>query len=89
MNPAIRYEITKSSFDYLGKHYSGDVVCSDTDSKTYWFVFDQVEVKPFGGSIEFRIVNGQLEAVKEFPAYQLFMLCIKRAIDKYRKEQGN
>lgn len=89
MNTLISYEKAKCTFEYLGKHYFGDVVCSISDFKTYWFVFDRVEVKPFGGSVEFRIVNGHLECVKEFPAHRLFILCIKKAIDRHRKEQGN
>jgi hypothetical protein len=89
MDVKIQYEKIKTSFDYLGKQYSGEIVCSNIESKTYWFVFDQADVKPFGGSIEFKIINGELEAVEDFPEYPLFIASIKMSIDKYRKELCN
>lgn len=89
MNVKVQYEKVKVGFDYLGKHYSGEIVCSNLDTKTYWFVFDQIDVKPFGGSIEFRLVNGRLESVEDFADHQLFLLCITTAIDKHRKELCN
>lgn len=89
MNIKVAYEKRKVSFDYLGKQYSGDIVCSEQESKTYWFIFDQIDVKPFGGSIQFKIVNGHLEPVQEFSEHKLFTLCIKTAIDKYRQELCN
>lgn len=89
MNGKIQYEKAKVSIEYLGKQYLGEIVCSDHESKTYWFVFDQIDVKPFGGSVEFRIVNGALEAAEEYKGYALFVHCIKAAIEKHRKELCN
>jgi hypothetical protein len=89
MNVKVQYEKSKASFEYSGKHYSGEVICSDAGSKVYWFVFDQIDVKPFGGSLEFTMKDGQLETVKKFEAYEEFILCIKTAIDKHRKELCN
>jgi hypothetical protein len=89
MNVIMQYERTKASFVYLGKRYSGEVVCNETDIKTYWFIFDQLNVKPFGGSIEFKMVHGYLEPVKDFGAFPLFILCIKKAIDEHRKQLCN
>jgi hypothetical protein len=89
MKAKVQYEKIKTSFDYLGKQYFGEVICSDIASKTYWFVFDQADVKPFGSSVEFGLVNGQLEPAQDFPGYKLFILCIKTVIDKHRKELCN
>jgi hypothetical protein len=89
MNGHVAYEKTKACFEYSGKQYSGDIVCSNTEEKSYWFVFDQIDVKPFGGSIEFKMVNGELAPVKDFSSYHVFINCIKTAIDKHRKELCN
>jgi hypothetical protein len=89
MNVKIQYEKVKVSFVYLGKQYFGEIVCSNIESQTYWFVFDDVDVKPFGGSVEFVITDGELKTVKDFTAYPLFILSIKNTIDKYRKELCN
>ena len=89
MNHKVQYEKKKVTFHYLGKHYSGDIVCSHIDAGTYWFVFDQIDVKPFGGSVEFTIENGHLKPILEYPDYELFLLCIKRTIDTHRKELCN
>jgi hypothetical protein len=89
MNVKVQYEKVKVSFDYLGKNYSGEIVCSNLNTTTYWFVFDQIDVKPFGGSIEFKLVKGQLESVEDFSDYELFILCITTAMDKHRKELCN
>lgn len=89
MNGKIQYEKAKVSIEYLGKQYLGEIVCSNNESKTYWFVFDQIDVKPFGGSVEFRFVNGVLEATEAHEGYALFVLCIRAAIEKHRKELCN
>ncbi len=89
MKVKVEYEKTKACFEYAGKQYSGDIICRDAEAKIYWFVFDQIDVKPFGGSLAFKMVNGELEAVRDFPSDELFILCIKRAIDKHRKELCN
>jgi hypothetical protein len=48
-----------------------------------------MNIKPFGGSVEFKMVHGSLELVKDFAAYPLFILCIKKAIDEHRKQLCN
>lgn len=85
----MQHERAKASFVYLGKQYCGEVVCNETGIKTCWFIFDQADVKPFGGSVEFKMVNGYLEPVKDFAAYPLFILCIKKAIEEHRKQLCN
>jgi hypothetical protein len=89
MNVKIHYEKAKVSFQYLGKKYSGEVVCSEGEFKTFWFVFDQIDVKPFGGSVEFRLINGELETAKNYLAYPVFVSCIRNAIENHRKELCN
>jgi len=89
MDVKVEYEKIKASFDFAGKQYSGEIICSETKSKTYWFVFDQIDVKPFGGSIEFKMVNGVLQVMNDFPGHESFLQCIKEAIEKYRKELCN
>jgi hypothetical protein len=89
MNVSMQHERAKVDFVYLGKRYSGEVVCNEAATKTYWFIFDQADVKPFGGSVEFKIVDGNLESVKDFSAYPLFLLCIKKVIDEQRKQLYN
>jgi len=87
MNVKIEYKKTHVTFEYLGKKYSGEIICND--AKTYWLVFDQIDVKPFGGSIAFKIVNGQLEPLRLYPSYETFIALISTAIDNYRKELCN
>lgn len=89
MNVKVQYEKTKASFEYQGKQYSGEVICSEAGSKVYWFVFDQIDVKPFGGSLEFTMRNGYLETVKKYEAYEAFIHCIIEVIDKHRKQLCN
>jgi hypothetical protein len=89
MDVRIEYEQAKVSFIYQGKEYLGQIVCSDTASKCYWFVFDQIEVKPFGGSIEFRTINGKLQPLQDFPDYHEFLACIRELIEQHLKELCN
>jgi hypothetical protein len=89
MDVRIEYEKAKASFIYLGKEYIGDIICSETPSRSYWFVFDEIEVKPFGGSIEFRYSSGKLQPVHDYPAYGQFVACIKSVIEHHLQELCN
>jgi hypothetical protein len=89
MDVRIEYEKAKASFIYLDKEYFGDIVCSEQPVRSYWFVFDDIEVKPFGGSIEFRYVKGALKPVNEYPAYGQFVACIKTVIEHHLQELCN
>jgi hypothetical protein len=89
MDVRIEYEKAKVSFRYLDKEYLGEIVCNDAPTKSYWFIFDQIDVKPFGGSVEFRFVNGKLQPVHSFPAYGQFIDSIRTVIEHHLQELCN
>jgi hypothetical protein len=86
MEPKVQYEKIRVCFDYSGKEYSGEIVCSNLEATHYWFVFDNGADNPLGGSIEFRTLNGHLRAVQEFPGHEMLIACIKTVINKHFKE---